>query len=99
MPKNVTVGDKVGGIYWFRRQLLWLGLLLSFILIYLTGQINVIRLTNEIIKTEKQNELLKRENESLQIQINQATSLEQLETSAQNLLRMSEPGKVVFLKK
>jgi cell division protein FtsB len=93
MPKNV------GGIYWFRRQLFWLGLFLSFVLIYLTGQINVIRLTQDIVKTEKQNELLKRENESLQIQINQATSLEQLEQSAQNILRMSEPGRVVFLKK
>ncbi len=99
MPKNVTVGDKVGGIYWFRRQLVWLGLLLSFVFVYLTGQINVIRLTQDIVKTEKQNELLKRENEWLQIQINQATSLEQLESSAQNILRMSEPGRVVFLKK
>jgi cell division protein FtsB len=77
----------------------WLGLLLSFVLVYLTGQINVIRLTQDIVKTEKQNELLKRENEWLQIQINQATSLEQLELSAQNILRMSEPGRVVFLKK
>jgi len=93
MPKNV------GGIYWFRRQLLWLSLFLAFVLVYLTGQINVIRLTQDIVKTEKQNELLKRENESLQIQINQATSLEQLESSAQNILRMSEPGRVVFLKK
>lgn len=93
MPKNV------GGIYWFRQQLFWLIVFLSFILVYLTGQINVIRLTHEIVKTEKLNEVLKRENEWLQIQINQATSLEQLELSAQNILRMSEPRQVVFLKK